>query len=44
LAKSFEDVAVHYGLEVLIANTNYDKRRMEQCVTRMLPRKVDAVP
>lgn len=43
LAKSFEDVAVQYGLEVLIANTNYDKHRMEQCVTRMLQRKVDGV-
>lgn len=43
LVKSFEDVAVQYGLEVLIANTNYDKHRMEQCVTRMLQRKVDGV-
>ena len=43
LAKSFEDVAVQYGLEVLIANTDYDKHRMEQCVIRMLQRKVDGV-
>lgn len=43
LVKSFEDVAVQYGQEVLIANTNYDKRRMEQCVVRMLQRKVDGV-
>lgn len=43
LVKSFEDVAVQYGQEVLIANTGYDKRRMEQCVTRMLQRKVDGV-
>jgi LacI family transcriptional regulator len=43
LVKSFEDVAVQNGQEVLIANTNYDKRRMEQCVTRMLQRKVDGV-
>ncbi len=43
LVKSFEDVAVQYGQEVLIANTNYDKRRMEHCVTRMLQRKVDGV-
>jgi LacI family transcriptional regulator len=43
LVKSFEDVAVQYGLEVLIANTNYDKHRMDQCVVRMLQRKVDGV-
>jgi LacI family transcriptional regulator len=43
LVKSFEDVAVQHGLEVLIANTNYDKHRTEQCVARMLQRKVDGV-
>jgi DNA-binding LacI/PurR family transcriptional regulator len=43
LVKSFEDVAIQYGLEVLIANTNYDKHRMEHCVARMLQRKVDGV-
>jgi DNA-binding LacI/PurR family transcriptional regulator len=43
LVKSFEDVAVQYGQEVLIANTNYDPGRMELCVRRMLQRKVDGV-
>jgi DNA-binding LacI/PurR family transcriptional regulator len=43
LVKSFEDVAVQCGQEVLVANTNYDKHRMELCVTRMLQRKVDGV-
>lgn len=43
LVKSFEDVAVQYSQEVLIANTDYDKHRTEQCVTRMLQRKVDGV-
>lgn len=43
LVKSFEDVAVQYSQEVLIANTNYDKHRMEICVARMLQRKVDGV-
>jgi len=43
LVKSFEDVAVQFGQEVLIANTNYDPHRMEVCVTRMLQRKVDGV-
>lgn len=43
LVKSFEDVAVQYGQEVLIANTDYDKHRMEHCVVRMVQRKVDGV-
>jgi DNA-binding LacI/PurR family transcriptional regulator len=43
LVKSFEDVAVQFGQEVLVANTNYDPHRMEVCVTRMLQRKVDGV-
>src|SRR5579862_117018 len=43
LVKAFEDIAVQYGQEVLIANTNYDPHRMEVCVSRMLQRKVDGV-
>lgn len=43
LVKSFEDIAVQYGQEVMIANTNYDPHRMEICVSRMLQRKVDGV-
>ena len=43
LVKAFEDVAVEHGQEVLIANTNYDPARMENCVRRMLGRKVDGV-
>jgi LacI family transcriptional regulator len=43
LVKSFEEIAVQYGQEVLIANTNYDAHRMEVCVSRMLQRKVDGV-
>ena len=43
LVKSFEDIAVQYGQEVLVANTNYDSERMELCVSRMLQRKVDGV-
>jgi DNA-binding LacI/PurR family transcriptional regulator len=43
LVKSFEDIAVQHGQEVLIANTNYDPARMELCVSRMLQRKVDGV-
>jgi DNA-binding LacI/PurR family transcriptional regulator len=43
LVKSFEDLAVNHGQEVLIANTNYDPERMKICVRRMLQRKVDGV-
>src|SRR6201991_1566422 len=43
LVKAFEDIAVQYGQEVLVANTNYDPHRMEVCVSRMLQRKVDGV-
>ena len=43
LVKSFEDIAVQNGQEVLVANTNYDASRMELCVSRMLQRKVDGV-
>ena len=43
LVKSFEDIAVQHGQEVLVANTNYDPVRMEVCVSRMLQRKVDGV-
>lgn len=43
LVKSFEDIAVQYGQEVLIANTDYNPARTEMCVTRMLQRKVDGV-
>jgi DNA-binding LacI/PurR family transcriptional regulator len=43
LVKSFEDISVEHGQEVLVANTNYDPARMESCVTRMMQRKVDGV-
>ncbi len=43
LVKAFEDNAVEHNQEVLIANTNYDPKRMEICVARMLQRKVDGV-
>lgn len=43
LVKSFDDIAVMHGQEMLIANTNYDQERMKICVTRMLQRKVDGV-
>ncbi len=43
LIKSFEEMALQKGLEVLVANTNYDPERMSHWVHRMLERKVDGV-
>src|SRR5579875_369956 len=43
LVKSFEEIAVKNGLEILVANTNYDPHRTEHCVSRMLQRKVDGL-
>jgi LacI family transcriptional regulator len=43
LVKAFEDIAVEHGQDVLISNTDYDPKRMETCVIRMLQRKVDGV-
>ncbi len=43
LVKSFEQLALKHGLEVLCLNTSYDPGRMSQCVRRLLERKVDGV-
>src|SRR5678816_4418491 len=43
LVKSFEDLAVRNGYEVIVANTGYSPERTEICVQRMLERKVDGV-
>jgi DNA-binding LacI/PurR family transcriptional regulator len=43
LVRSFEDVAVQHGQEVVVANTGYDPARTELCVQRMLERRVDGV-
>src|ERR1700760_4004603 len=43
LVNSFEDIACEHGQDILIANTDYDPKRMEACVIRMLQRKVDGV-
>jgi DNA-binding LacI/PurR family transcriptional regulator len=43
IVKAFEDIAVEHGQDVLICNTDYDPKRMERCVTRMVQRKVDGV-
>jgi DNA-binding LacI/PurR family transcriptional regulator len=43
LIQEFENIAVEHGYEILISSTNYDLKRMESCVRRMLERKVDGV-
>jgi len=43
LIQGFEDVAVENGYEIMIGSTNYDTRRWELCIRRMLERKADGV-
>jgi DNA-binding LacI/PurR family transcriptional regulator len=43
LIQGFEDVAVENGYEILISSTNYDPKRMELCIRRMLERKAEGV-
>ena len=43
LVKSFEQIALRHGLDVIVGNTGYDPGRMTHCVRRMLERKVDGV-
>ena len=43
LIQEFENVAVERGYEILIGSTNYDPKKTESCVRRMLERKVDGV-
>src|ERR1700712_2988335 len=43
LIQGFEDVAVEHGYEILVSSTNYDAKRMSQCIRRMLERNVDGV-
>src|ERR1700722_9308446 len=43
LIQEFEQVAVERGYEILIASTNYERKKMESCTRRMLERKVDGV-
>ncbi len=43
LIQGFEDIAVEHGYEILISSTNYDPRRMAQCIRRMLERKAEGV-
>jgi DNA-binding LacI/PurR family transcriptional regulator len=43
LIQGFEDVAVENGYEILVSSTNYDPKKMELCIRRMIERKVEGV-
>ena len=43
LVQGFEDIAVEHGYEILVTSTNYESKRMGQCIRRMLERKVEGV-
>ncbi len=43
LIQRFEDVAIENGYEILISSTNYDPKRMELGIQRLLQRKVEGV-
>ncbi len=43
LIQGFEEIAVEHGYEILIGSTNYDPKRMNLVIRRMLERKVEGV-
>jgi DNA-binding LacI/PurR family transcriptional regulator len=43
LVRSFEEIALENGYEVIVANTGYDPERMARGVSRMLERKAEGV-
>ncbi len=43
LIQGFEDVAVENGYEILVSSTNYDPKRWELCIRRMIERKAEGV-
>jgi LacI family transcriptional regulator len=43
LIQGFEDVAIEHGYEILVSSTNYDPKRMSNCIRRMIERKVEGV-
>ncbi len=43
LIRSFQDVALQKGYDVLVSSTNYDNSRTALCVRRMIDRSVDGV-
>jgi len=43
LVKSFEEIALQNGFDIIVANTGYDQERMALSVRRMLQRKTEGV-
>ncbi len=43
LIRGFEEIAVEHSYELLIGSTNYDLRRLEVCIRRMVERNVEGV-
>lgn len=43
LIDAFESLAAAQGIEVIFTHTNYDPRRLHNCVRRMIERSVDAI-
>lgn len=43
LIQGFENAAIRNGFEILINSTNYDPKRMETCIRRLLQRKAEGV-
>ena len=43
LIQGFENAAIKNGYEILINSTNYDPKRMEVCIRRLLQRKAEGV-
>ena len=43
LIDAFEALATAEGIEVIFTHTNYDPRRLHNCIRRMVERSVDAI-
>ena len=43
LIDAFEASATEYGIDVIFTHTNYDPKRLERCIRRMVERNVDGI-
>ena len=43
LIDAFEALAAGYGIDVIFTHTNYDLKRLHNCIRRMIERNVDAI-
>lgn len=43
LIDAFEALASQHGIDVIFTHTNYDPRRLQNCIRRMIERNVDAI-